>query len=301
MINNLWLYSFLPAIPALSCILLLAKLHRKKAEWYSIRLFANLLLMNLLQTVAYIVFSISVATAEYIADLYLISAYFFFTHLMIFALQLSKDTLSVNQTGLLYIFPSVLTVFHLLGLMVDSYRVENDALLHNDGPLAWCLDVYILSSCVATVVLFSRNIKRNLKNRMLMSKNVVALLSFAPLIVAFFIIVLLSMTRYAIPVVFIGPLVTLYTSLAFYYISRKTVVDLSIGFGFFCDRLKLAYQFLETHKTKEDLKRFHHAVDKQFIKEALKENNFHIQETADYLGINHTTLRNKIKSYNLCL
>jgi hypothetical protein len=299
--NDIWLYSFLPAIPALSCVVLLLKLNRNKAEWFSIRLFVNLLMMNVIQALAYIVFSFSLDIAKYIADAYLISAYFFFTHLLIYVSQLSENPPSIKNISKLYAFPFLMTSFHLAGLMVSDYRVENNALLHNDGPLAWCLDVYILSSCMFSVAFLLRNAKQaRYKNTLLYSKNVLALISFIPLVIAFFVIVTLSMTQYAIPVVIIGPMVTLYTSFAFYYISKRRIIDASIGLRLLKSRVSLAWKLLETHKkNKESIKDLKNAIDKQFIKETLEENDHHIQKTADAMGLNHTTLRNKIKEFDL--
>lgn len=303
MINNLWMYAALPLAPTILCALLLHKLYRKKSDRHFIRLFANLLLMNVSQAIGYLLFSISPFYAEYAADIYLISAYFFFTHLMMTSLYLSGlySFGENNRVFLLYSFPLALTGLHALGFIVNGYRVEQNTLMHNDGSLAWCLDAYILSSCILTVSILIKNVKRakTQKDRMLTSRNLIALVSFFPLVFAFFVIVALSTTRYAVPVVVIGPCITFYTAFAFYYISAERTIDLSIGFRFFFDRLKLAYLLLVTHKTKSDLKAYSKAVDRQFIREALRENAGQIQLTADALQVNHTTLRNKIKEYKL--
>lgn len=301
MIENLWPYAILPLVPAAICLLLLTKLYKNRAQGHYLKLFSNLMLMNIAQAIGYVAFSVDPIAAERMADLYLISGYFFFTHLLMTAICLSNNQLLFKRLSLnwLYLAPLSLTVLHISGFIVESYRMEQNAVMHNDGTLAWCLDAYILSTCMITIALLCKNIKSNKGNRMLASKNMVALISFVPLVAVFILLVILSTTRYAIPVVVIGPVITLYTAMTFFYISRQRVIDLSIGLKFFYDRLKLAYLLLETHKTKDNLKSFSKAVDKQFIKEALEENNRHIQATADYLGMNHTTLRNKIKEYGL--
>lgn len=96
-------------------------------------------------------------------------------------------------------------------------------------------------------------------------------------------------------------MITIYTAYAFYYLSRESVADLSIGVGFFFDRMRIAYLLLETHKSKSDLKSYHKEVEKQFIIEALREHDNRIYDAADFLGYNHTTLRNKIKEYDISL
>ncbi len=299
MVNHLWFYSSLPFIAAVICCYLLGKLLVKKSNIGALLLFSNLALLNIIQAALYLALSYSQVIGEYFADAYLITAYFFFAHLTLFAVSLSKKPVTPIKHYLMYVLPGVLTVFHLSGLMVDGYRFEQNALMHNDGPLAWCFDVFALVSCIAAAAILFNNIKANRGNRMLTSKNIIGLISFVPLILAFFIIILLSATPYAFPVVIVGSLITIYTALAFYYLLRDSVVDLSIGLTFFWRRLSLAYLLLETHKTKTDLKTFTKAVEKQFINEALELHKGNIQETADYLGINHTTLRNKIKEYDV--
>lgn len=293
------LLSLLPLLSAGCCSWLLIKLAREKAPTHFQLLFSNLMAMNLSQACGYMAFAVHPNIGELFADAYLISAYFFFTHLMISAVQLGNAPPPLRKLAPVYIFPVILTALHLAGFIVDSYRFEQNALMHNDGSLSACLDVYIIASCFFTVAVLRRNTKQPGMERMQTSRNLVALLSFVPLVAAFLIIVVLSSTKYAIPVVVIGPLITIYTALSFYYVSRKKVVDLSIGIRFFMDRVLLAYALLETHKSKQDLKAYSKAVDKQFIKEALHENGNNIQETANFLGINHTTLRNKIKEYEL--
>lgn len=136
---------------------------------------------------------------------------------------------------------------------------------------------------------------------MSVSKNLIALSSFIPLIAVFAVVVALSRTSHAIAIGLIGPMISIYTAYTYHYLTRERVVDLSIGVAFFYDRLKLAHLLLETHKSKADLKHFHKEVERQFITEALQEKNYDIYDTADYLGFNHTTLRNKIKEYEIPL
>ncbi len=301
MINNLWMYAALPMVPAVLCVFILIRLYKRKMGNHYIKLFSNLVLMNFSQAIMYVLFSFSVKAAGYAADAYLIAAYFFFTHLMMTSIFLSdRKNIFINiSSDWLYAFPLLLTFLHFNGLMVESYRVEQNSLMHNDGSFAWCFDLYIMISNILTIYFLLRNVKHCKKQRMTVSKNLIAIISFIPLIIVFFIVVALSSTKYAIPVAVIGPTITFYTALSFYYISQERVIDLSIGGRFFWDRLKLAYKLLETDKTKADMRTFHKHIDKQFIKEALYENDRQIQATADYLRINHTTLRNKIKEYSL--
>lgn len=299
MITNIWLYSLLPILVCFLGLILVRKVWRTNGAIEYIKLFSNLIVMNAFQVIAYFMFSLSPLYAEYTADAYLISAYFLFTHLMMLALSLAKKPISEHVYRYLYLVPISLTIFHLSGLMVESYRIEKNSLMHNDGVLAWCFDVHIILSSLLTVYILYRNIKGSQGANILASRNVIALISFIPLTLAFCLLSILSMTDYAIPVVIIIPLISTYILMVFSYISNSQIIDLSIGPRFFLKRLELARLILKVLKTKQDINTFKQALEKQLIEEALTEHNNAIQATADSLKMNHTTLRNKIKEYNL--
>lgn len=141
--------------------------------------------------------------------------------------------------------------------------------------------------------------RQNFDNKVIASKNIIALVAFIPLILVTLIIILLSRTPYVIPVVFIVPIVITYTAVAFYYLLRDRVIAVSVGVGFFLNRLKLANQLLEMKNNKDEIKSFTKAIEKQFIIEAMEVYGGDISATAEHLGMNHTTLRNKIKEYEL--
>ncbi len=299
MIHNIGFYTLLPTASTLCCVFLLNKLIFRNTSRYYVLLFANLALMNLAQTLGYLLIPYSVAWAEYAADAYLITAYFFFTHLILLAISLSGKAPSSAYLRFQY-WPAVcLSILHMNGLIVESYRIDQNTLMHNDGKLSWLFDGFILMSCLATLSYLFKNLSQNNQDQILMSKNMIAILSLIPLISVFFILILLSTTPYAVPVAIVGPLICIYAALTFYYLSRDSVANLSIGIVFFFERLKMAYLLLETGNTKRGLKQFNKSVEAQFIKEALVKNGGNIQATADYLDINHTTLRNKIKEYKL--
>lgn len=301
MIEHRWLFIALTFFAALCCLGLLKNLIAKRAPKEFLLLFGNLATMNLMQGLGYAVWATSPILGKLFADLYLISAYFFFTHLLLFSFGLSKNPLKGKKWALAYCYPALLTVLHAAGFMVENYRIEQNSLMHNDGPLAGLFDIYVLLCCTGSAAVFTRNIKSHRGNKILCSKNFIGLFSFLPLILVFVVIILLSLSDYAIAVGIISPMITVYTAYAYYYLSRDSVVDLSIGVGFFFDRLKIAYLLLETHKSKSDLKTYHKEVEKQFIIEALKEHDYRIYDAADFLGYNHTTLRNKIKEYDISL
>ncbi|MCF6281252.1 MAG: hypothetical protein L3J28_03430 [Candidatus Polarisedimenticolaceae bacterium] len=296
---DIWVYIFLPAISALACLYLLRKLLSKKASIESMLLFSSLTLMNVWQVSLYLTWSDALTVGSYFADAYLITSYFFFTQLILFAISLSGKAVNIYPYYVLYLIPGTLSLFHIFGLMVASYRFEANALLHNDGILAWCFDLFILVACLATVSILWRNMRRYFADKIIASKNIIALVSFIPLTFVFTVLILLSRTPYAIPVVVIGPFITLYTAVTFYYLQRERVVDLSVGISFFINRLKLANQLLEMKNTKGELKSYTKAVERQFILEVMEIHDGNIQKTADYLGMNHTTLRNKIKEYEV--
>lgn len=294
-----WLYSSLPFVSAVSCLYLLKRLVDRRSPIDFILLFANLALLNAVQSAGYLFWPYMSVGREYFADAYLILLYFLFTHYILFATCLSWKQERSRYRYWLYTVPGSLTLFHFAGLMVDGYRIEGYAILHNDGVMAWAFDLFILIACIATIATLWRNVKDNFDDKVVASKNIIALVSFIPLILAYLTLVLLSRTEYAVPVIVVGPTVTIYAAIAFYYLHRDRVVYLSVGIKLFMQRLKLANMILEMGNTKLDIRSYTKAVEKQFIIEALERHQGKIQDTADYLGMNHTTLRNKIKEYEV--
>lgn len=297
--NDLWLYSLLPFFSAAVGLYLLKRLIDKKSPVESLLLFINIVLVNAVQSIGYIVWPYIETGHQYFADAYLIALYFLFAHLLLFSISLSGKSARYQYRYLIYIFPVILTLLHIAGFMVEGYRIDGYVILHNDGELAWCLDFFVLMSCIAAATIFGKNMKANFHDKVLASKNIIALVSFIPLILAFTVVDLLSRTLYVVPIIVIGPLVTLYAALSFYYLHKERVIYLSVGLVFFMSRLKLANKILELNNTRADVRTYTKAVEKQIILEVLGRHQGKIQEAADYLGMNHTTLRNKIKEYDV--
>lgn len=243
----------------------------------------------------YMALSLSRPIAEHFADAYALAAYFLFCNLLITCLNLYDfKQFDPRNLYVLYVFPVLVSVLHLAGYVTDGYRFEQNALMHNDGPLAMATDVYILCCCLGAVVALFTNVKMA-KNKTNLSKNVVALISFIPLILSIFALLLLSRTQYALPVVVILPIFFLYTGMMFYYIAQDQVIDITIGVRFIRDRLVLCHCLLAGQRDKQKVKQLMKRVEWQFIKEALYEHDNNIMDTAEALGMNHNTIRTKIK------
>jgi hypothetical protein len=295
MITDLWFYSAYPFFAAICCLWLLYRAVLSSSGTVYIKLFFNLAIMNLCQVPAYFVIENSFDVAVYAADAYLIAAYFLFSHFMQLAIHLSgKDRSGWAQWT--YFPPVILTILHFSGFMVEGYRLENKTILHNDGVYAMAFDLFILLASIITISIFiinSRNIKQD---SLLISKNIIAVISFIPFVLVAMLLIVLSNTKYVVPVVLVAPSMTLYIVTVFHIISK---LDFSMGLGLFYVRLKLAWDVLKAYKTQKDLKRFYRAFEKELIIETLRKNDNHIKSTADHLQVNHTTLRGKIKEYNI--
>ena len=295
MTDTLWLYSALPAGPCIVFAFLLAKLWKRKAEKFYVILFSSLLMMNLLQMVGYFALSLSRPAGEIFADAYMIAAYFFFGSLLLTCASLHEfKTFDPKRLYWLLSLPAMVSLLHIAGFVTDGYRYENNAFLHNDGPLAIVTDIFMLGCCVGSVLALIVNTKFA-RDKTNLSKNIVALASFIPLAGALFVVVALSRTEYAIPVVVVGPIFYLYAGMMFYYISQEEVVDLTIGVRFVSDRLRLCHALLSGRQDKKAVKQLMKQIEWQYIKEALYEHDGNIMETAEALGMNHNTIRTKIK------
>lgn len=290
-------YSFYPALITVFCTLLSSKAYRSGEGLAYTKLFVNLAIINFCQMIIYLFIDNSFQLATYAADAYLIAAYFLFTHFMQLALSMSEHNRGA-WPDYLYIPPIILTIFHFSGLMVESYRLEDNAILHNDGLFAPYFDAFILLSSIATVITFVVNTRKIQHDYSFASRNIVALISFIPFILAASIIVVLSNTEHTVPVVVIIPSISFYIVLVFYYIGKSKVIDLKVGPKAFLQRLKIASLLLATLKdicTKKDLDEFNRQLQLLKYKEAMQKHRNNFNEAAKELKVHPTTLRNALK------
>ena len=176
------------------CLFLLHKAYQSGTGLPYLTLFANLSVINFFQVIIYVFLEHSLTIAIYAADTYLIAIYFLFTHFMQIALGLSEND-NVYWTKYLYIPPAILTALHISGLMVESYRIEDNTVLHNDGIYAFTFDIFVLLASVTTIVTLIANLRRINSSGILRSRNVIAIISFIPPIIVGMTLIILSNTR----------------------------------------------------------------------------------------------------------
>lgn len=295
MVTTFLLYSLYPAFITAFSILLFLKAYQSNAGTHYLALFGNLIFINICQTIIYGVIPYSFTIASYAADAYLIAAYFLFTHFILLALNLSESERG-NWIQFLYVPPVILTILHVSGFMIDSYRLVENAIVHSDGELAWAFDAFLLAASMTTVATFFINVKQIRKDYLLQSRNLIALISFIPFIIAASILVILSNTAHVVPVVTIIPTLSLYIVLVFYYISRSQIIDLTIGPKAFFKRLKVAYLLLSSLRTKKDLDDFNRQLQLLKYNEAMQKHQNNFNAAAEELKVHPTTLRNALKN-----
>lgn len=293
MIENIWFYSSLSGLVTLFCAFLASRAFKSSAPTAYIRLFVNLATMNLLQTVAYLMFVFSPELARYGADAYLIAWYFLFAHLPMLAVSIAQKDYR-QYFKYFYIVPVILTSFHVSGLMIDSYRVEDNSLMHNDAELAWTFDFFIIFSSVITISIFMINAKKITDDYLLASRNIIAAISFVPLLMAFSLIIVLSRTQYAIPVVVVIPIISAYITLIFNYVRSSKIIDLSIGPSAILERFKVAYMSLTVLQTRGDVEKITEQLKYRKYVEALRRHRNDYKAAAKELKVHPSTLYSRI-------
>ncbi|MGS2716592.1 hypothetical protein ACVBE9_00325 [Eionea flava] len=297
--HEIWFYSVYPLVVSVICCFLYCKAWKSGAASEYLRLFSNLTIINLCQVAIYLFIPFYFVVAEYIADFYLIAAYFLFAHLLQLSLSLS-ETYRGTWPRYIYIVPVVLTVMHLLGLMVESYRIAADGtILHNDGTHSIYFDVFGIVACISTIVIFGINVKTVKDDYVNSSRNLIALLSFVPFILGAVYLIVRSNTDNPVSVVYVVPTMTLWIALVFYYISKGSIVDLTLSPQGHIERFKLMHlgachiDTPEQRQYYEDQRRLH------FYKEKLRKHNFHYPTVAKEAGVGDTTVRTFIKKHDL--
>lgn len=292
MITDNIVYSVFPLIAVMLHLLIIKRASSRKASSSFIILFSIFCLLNAFQAGIYLSFDYSIFFAYHFTDAYLITAYFLFAALPMMAFSLSKHEYSFAKY--IYIVPLVLTVLHFGGYMIDGYRVVNGTILHNDGVYSHFFDLFLAVSSIITVALLAYNLYTMTEN-LQKSRNLIALIAFVPFIFFVMLIIALSNTDSPISVVIIVPLVSVYISLVFYYVSGSMIIDLTIGPYAMWQRIKAAHMLLSTLQNKKDLDNFNRRVNTIKYQEMLARHNNNINKAAAELDIHHTTLRKALK------
>lgn len=305
MIQNIAFHCFIPLVAVYLCLRWLKLSPKPTFEGKTF--FINLAAMNMALSAGYFTIgTIGVEAGKSFADLYIIVGYFLFAHMLLFARSLSSKPIILKERAYYYIAPVILTFFHLNGWMVLDYRVEQNALMHEDGPLAHLTELYVLVCFFAGFYLIRTNIKDTNNPHELKAKNYIAGLSIIPLVFIFGFFLLLSLTPWAITIVVVGPVVSCYTAYIAYKLSDDYVVDLSKGLDNYRKRWEIckAVLFKGNHSKDRDdvlikLKKQHYIEvlqDHGWPKSELREI---IDSCAEELGVTTSAVRKNIILWDL--
>ena len=292
-ISILW-YSALPALSTLFCLFFVVKYIIRGEKMSSIILYLSMALMSLFQTSGYVVSLFDTSIPMFFADAFLICLYFFFSNMALFALNLNPEH-RMKYSYLIYCFPIALSLLHVSGYMVESYRFEQNTLMHNDGRFAWLFDIYALLCCVTTFFSIAHaNIKKS-ESWIVISKSKLLTISFLPIAFSFAVLALLSRTDFAISLAIAAPLLFIYTALVYHYIGGHKVIDCSTSFRPILERIKLANEVLHAEKKKSSVKGFSSQIESLLLNELMEDYDGNFYLVAKEYGVHHITVRNKVK------
>lgn len=292
MISNPVLFSMMCLVPALLCSYLLFRTSKENLSLWL--LFLNLAVMDLCLAIGYLSFAITNEIIYAFADTYLILVSFMFAQFFVVANSFGGKQLS--ELRFLYLAPLVVALLLLSGFISDGYIIERNSLVHIDGQLGWVFDLQALTFSLGTCYVLYRN-RVNSKNQKTKRLNTLALYSFLPIVVSFAVLDILSVLNSSVPAVLVGPIVTTYTAIAFFIISKKTPIKISESLRSFVDRqrLKIAIAVLGVSANKEGVKEASKKLERYLVAEQLRKNNNDIVATSEDFGASTTHVRTIVK------
>lgn len=296
MLTHNIVYSVFPIVASLFHLIIIKRARERKASLIFITFFTILFFGNLFQALIYISLDHIPFISYRFTDLYLISAYFLFAVLPNLALNLSDAKYSWSKY--IFVIPIVFTLLHIMGYMVDGYRISNGTVLHNDGQYAHIFDLFIVISSLSTISFLLFNVY-TVSDNVQKSRNLIALIAFVPFIFFVLFLVALSNTDNPVSVVIIVPVVSIYISFIFYYLSGKNIIDLTIGPLAMSRRLRAAHMLLSILKNKNDLDRLTKYVNRIRYEEALARHKNNFKTASVELDVHPTTLRKALKDEGL--
>lgn len=256
-------------------------------------LFAVITGICITQAIGLSLIPLNVSAAAFFADLFLVGAYFFFPALMVFVYRLTFKSKLIYAV---FIYPLALTILHAMGLMTDGYVVAQYSLMHNDGELNYLFSIELLFVVAAFVIAY-RGFKFTDDN-ITLSKNLIVLYSVVPLAVFTGILLALSSTQYAISATFTVPVIMIYSTMVYGYISNPVVKDVSTGISHLPQRLKNAHKALFVANG-EELRESLELAEKQLIKELFIKYKGNVDLVAADMKLSKSTVYNKINEYKI--
>ncbi len=288
--------SVLPLASTIVCISVLARLELNQSAEKD--LFVCLSFMSVFQLLCYCAGYFSQDLMFVLAHIYLLFGYWLFAALVAYTSSLGKSHDPYRRA--IYLMAGLFTILHVGGYSTDGFYLEDGVPMHNDGVLGIIPDLYVLFCLLYS----GRNIKINLrtltaKDDQLRSRNIWMIGALCVLGASFFTIMILSMTNYAISVAFAGPIVMLITALMFSYITRTDIMMVGLGREAFCSRMQLMKDVGTMELKPDTVKALKRRIEHLELVEALKISGNDIYQAASYLGIDHSTLRKKLKSFDI--
>ncbi len=288
------LISILPLAASLLCIRAIARLER--GQLADLLLISSLFFMSAAQTLAYLSGAVNTELMFNFAHCYLMGIFWMATSLVIYVYHLGQK----HSPAILYLYiaPLILSVMHMAGFLTNGFRLQDGHPMHLDGEFSIIGDFYLLACVVTCGFLIYQNLRR-VDSAVWLSKNLFLLLALVPLVIITGTGMLLSMTKYAIPLAIVGPVTILYVVGVFSYLSRPTVVNLSMGLDLLFGRLSLIKAIAVAEYTPDTIKSLKSDLERQGLAEAYEQNEGSVYKTAEYLGVDHSTVRKKIKLFNI--
>lgn len=256
--------------------------------------FAFLLLINnALELVGYIFLNIQLSTSVSIVDYYFVTLYFGFPAMLNFALALGG--LQSKKTNLVvFLVPSILTVLHFSGLMIDGVVFNSYTLIRIPSTLYPLFEIFAVSCAAATLAILLTTIKKS-ESAEKISRNKIALIGLFPFISGASLIIPLMRLDINISSAVFLPVMTVFLVFICLYSTKEEVLDLSMNFAL---TKKLFLEIIGALSTNpgtltERIER----IEKISIEIALYKSQGVQKEAARIMGVSESTLCRKISKF----
>lgn len=289
-------------IIVLFCARLTLKLFRQELNFHqtSFRQIALVLtVLNGFEALIYFFFALGMMSwVETFAGFYLLAAGFFVVSLYKFSLDLGKrdgSFLNSLTTEAVLLLPSIfLVILHVNDGLVTGYLYTDYGMTHIDGPYGFVFDVHILVFLFLSLYQFMKGTSSN--DRLVASRNRFTLYAFIPIMLFILAMIMGPKVGKFFSVGLGMPILSVYALVAFAYVSKDDIVDISDGLTKLVARARIIVDSFGTAEmTLDD---YLESAEKAFLTHELDRGEG-LDQIAKRLDVHPTSLRTKLNKYDI--
>lgn len=245
---------------------------------------------NVAEFLGYFTYLGSHELGEFFVHAYLVSLYFIFPAVLLFAMTMAKSPNVQRASIILYSISTLLTAAHIGGYMIAGFEFLGWSVISIPSKGFWLAMSYILVCTISTVVYLAFQVKRN-KDAEIRYNCKINLYAFTPIMVVAFVVLLFRLAGYSASSAVSLPIATIIFLAVLLLHTNGNLFWLSTKF-------KTIFAIINMDKN-ASIDSIIGQIEKIRIEEALKVTSGQQKLAAKLINVPASTFNKKITKYNI--